>query len=191
LEYLNSPQVVYTDTFNDPLKSGWGFDIGEIKDGALQITGQDWRGLSRINRDFTENQGVIVDFIYTPNADFAIALAHDEWNTSTHKQIDIYLTSKTGVIAHGWEGSQYIPKRNFSGNLNLIPDRMYKFLIVVLPNGEFLSAIWDSSSPSEALSYRGKIGENWSNLTWKLAITANKGTIKFYNYKEITFNGVK
>ncbi len=191
LEYLNIPQVVYTDNFDDPLKGGWGFDIGEIKGGVLQITGQNWRGLSRINRDFTENQGVIVDFIYTPNSDFAIALAHGKWGTDTHKQINIYPTSKNGAIVQGWEGEQYIAKGNLSGHLNLVPDRMYRFLIVVLPKGEFLNVIWDLSTPSESISYRGKIGENWANLTWGFAITANSGTIKFYNYQEIVFDSVK
>jgi hypothetical protein len=63
--------------------------------------------------------------------------------------------------------------------------------MAVLPNGEFLDAIWNPSNPSEAIFYRASMGESWANLTWKLAIGANRGTIAFDDYKEIVFDGVK
>ncbi len=80
---------------------------------------------------------------------------------------------------------------NLSGNFYPIPDTTYSLLMALLPDGEFLGVIWDPSTPTNTIFYRENIGKNWANLTWRFAIGADKGTILFDNYREITFDSVK
>lgn len=189
MEYLNGAQVVYLDTFKDPFGAGWLFDIGKVKDGTIEIIGDNWRGFSR-NKDFNEGQGVLVDFTYRRGSDFVAAMSNGSWNTISHKQFGIRITGNE-LIAQGWEGNRYIGRGNLLGNLTLEPDRTFQFLMAVLLNGEFLIVLWDPSDEKRAVFHHEKIGGNWSSLAWKLSIQANSGVVMFENYRELTFDSGK
>ena len=51
--------------------------------------------------------------------------------------------------------------------------------------------IWEASDPSNVIFYRETIGKNWSNLTWDLGFSVNKGILLIDNYKVLTFDVAK
>jgi len=189
LDYLNGVEVVYHETFDNPTASGWGFDIGEIKNGSLEIVGDNWRGFSRYEK-FSENQGIILDFTYTQGSQFVVAITNGVFGSDQHKQLAIRIMNDEASVIH-WNGEKDSEKGKLLGNLTLAPNRTYQFLVTALPNGEFLVVIWDWADTSKTYAYRERISENWSNLDWKLEIVANKGTILFDNCRDIKFDSVK
>lgn len=188
-EFLNGVQVVYLDTFDDPSRGGWGFDAGKVKGGVLEVMGKNWNGLFR-ERDFKDNQGVIIDFTFTKGSVFEMLMDSGEWNTDPYKRFGIYM-EKNAPMVNVWVKSKFLGGSYLSGNLKPQPDTTYTVLMVLLPDGGFLSTIWDPADPSKALFYRELVGKNWANLTWKFRIGADSGTILFDNYREITFDSVK
>jgi len=56
--------------------------------------------------------------------------------------------------------------------------------------GEFLAVIWDPENPERTATYHEK-NEKWAGYKWNLRIGANKGTIVFDDFVEITFSGIK
>jgi len=191
LEYLNSVQVVNIDTFDsDTDKWGSGLSYpGGISNGVLNVVGKDWNGIVR-NRDFKDNQGVIIDFTYTKGSVFEMLMDSGEWSTDPYKRFGVYIENSAPRI-NVWVKQNFLGGSYMSGNLKLKPDITYTALMVLLPDGGFLCTVWDPSDPSKSLYYREGVGKNWSNLTWKFRIGADKGTIVFDNYREITFDSVK
>ena len=189
LEFLNGVQVVYIDTFDNPSRGGWGFDAGKVKDGILEVIGKNWNGLVR-DRDFNDNQGIIVDFTYTKGSVFEMLVDTGDWYTDPYKRFGIYMENNHARV-NVWASKNGLGGANLSGNFAPKPDTTYSLLMALLPDGEFLGVIWDPSDLSKTIYYREKIGKNWSNLTWKFRIGADSGTILFDNYREITFDSVK
>jgi len=190
LEYLNGAQVVNIDTF-DLVTDKWGSGLisGGISNGVLNVIGKDWNGIVR-NRDFNDNQGIIIDFTYTKGSVFEMYLGHGDWYTDGYKRFGIYMENNYARV-NVWAGKNGLGGARLSGNFSPKPDTNYSLLMALLPNGEFLGVIWDPSDPSETIFYREKIGKNWSNLTWTFAIGADRGAILFDNFREITFDSVK
>jgi len=190
LEYLNGVQVVNIDTF-DLVTDKWGSGLisGGISNGVLNVIGKDWNGIVR-NRDFKDNQGIVVDLTYTKGSVFEMYLGHGDWYTDSYKRFGIYVEHNYARV-NVWAGKNGLGGANLSGNFSPKPDIIYSLLMALLPDGEFLGVIWDPSDSTKTIFYREKIGENWSNLTWGFAIGADKGTIVFDNYREITFDSVK
>ncbi len=76
LEYLNGAQVVNIDTF-DLVTDKWGSGLisGGISNGVLNVIGKDWNGIVR-NRDFNDNQGIIIDFTQPkPDTNYSLLMA--------------------------------------------------------------------------------------------------------------------
>jgi len=188
LEYLDNVQIVYVDNF-DTTRGGWGFDAGKVKGGVLEVIGKNWNGFVR-ERDFKDNQGIIVDFTYTEGSVFEMLFDSGEWYTDPYKRFGIYIERNAATV-NVWVGKNGLGGAYLSGNLSPKPDTIYSLLMAVLPDGKFLGVIWDPSDPSKTIFYRENIGKNWSNLTWKYKIGADSGTILFDNYKEITFDSGK
>ena len=190
LEYLNDVQVLYIDTFDDPLATGWNLDAGTVENGVMKVIGnENWNGASR-NGEFGEYEGVVIDFNYSTDSLSEIFVEHDVWNTDQYRRFGVYIGSNQAQV-NEYDGKNDHGGANLSGNLTLKPDRTYSLLIAILPNGELLEVIWDSSNASETLSYREKFDETWAGLTWTLWIGVNQGTIQFDNFNEIKFSGAK
>ena len=189
-EYLNDVQVVYLNTFDDPLGSGWNIYAGAIENGVMEIiSDQDWIGASRSN-EFGEYEGIVLDFNYSANSLSEIYLDRGAWDTDQYRRFGVYV----GVGQAGtnvYEGRTDRGGSSLSGNLTLQPGTTYKLLIAILPNGELLEAIWNPSDPSETLFHREKFDESWAGLTWSLWIGVNQGTIQLDNFNEISFSGPK
>lgn len=190
LEYLNGVQVVNIDTF-DLVTNKWGSGLfsGGISNGVLNVIGKDWNGIGR-NRNFNENQGIIIDFTYTKGSVFEMFFDSGDWDTDTYKRFGIYIENNHARV-NVWAGSNALGGAILSGNFSPKPDTNYTLLMSLLPNGEFLGVIWDPSDSTKTIFYREKIGKNWSKLTWRFSIGADKGTIVFDNFREITFDSVK
>ena len=189
LEFLNGVQVVYFDTFDNPARGGWLFDAGKVKDGILEVIGKNWNGLFR-DRNFNDNQGIVIDFSYTKGSVFEMYVASGDWYTDPYKRFGIYVGNNNARV-NEWAGTNGLGGANLSGNFVPKPDTTYSLLIALLPDGKFLGVIWDPSDPSKTIYYREDMGKYWSNLTWKFALSADSGTILFDNYREITFDSVK
>lgn len=190
LEYLNGVQVVNIDTF-DLVTDKWGSGLisGGISNGVLNVIGKDWNGIGR-NKAFKDNQGIIIDFTYTKGSVFEMYVDSGDWYTDPYKRFGIYMENNHARV-NVWSGKNGLGGANLSGNFSPKPDTTYSLLMALLPDGEFLGVIWDTSDSTKTIFYREKIGKNWSNLTWRFAIGADKGTILFDNYREITFDSVK
>jgi len=190
LESQNDVQVLYMDTFDDPLGSEWNIYAGTIENGVMEIIGnENWNGASR-NGEFGENQGVVIDFNYSTDSLSEIFVEHDVWNTDQYRRFGVYIGSNQAQV-NEYDGKNDHGGANLFGNLTLKPDRTYSLLIAILPNRELLEVIWDPSNASETLSYREKFDETWAGLTWTLWIGVNQGIIQFDNFNEIRFSGAK
>ena len=190
LEYLNGVQVVNIDTF-DLVTDKWGSGLisGGISNGVLTVIGNNWNGIGR-NRSFNDNQGIIIDFTYTKGSVFEMFVDSGDWFTDPYKRFGIYIDNNYARV-DVWAGKNGLGGARLSGNFLPKPDTNYSLLMAILPNGEFLGVIWNPSDPSKTIYYREKFDEKWSNLTWRFALGADKGTILFDNYREIIFDSVK
>ena len=189
-EYLNDTQVLYIDTFDDPLGGGWDLYAGTIENGVMEIIGnEDWNFVSR-NGGFGEYKGVVIDFNYSTNSLSEIFLEHGTWDTDGYRRFGVYIGSDHAEL-NKYAGKNDHGGANLSGNLTLEPDTTYSLLIAILSNGELLEVIWDPSNSSEALIHREKLDETWSGLTWTLWIGVNQGTIQLDNFNEIGFSSAK
>ena len=54
----------------------------------------------------------------------------------------------------------------------------------------FFAVIWDTENPARRAVYHEK-NEKWAGYDWNFRIGANKGTINFDDFMEITFSGIK
>ena len=90
-----------------------------------------------------------------------------------------------------WAGNNSLGGENLPGNFELSPETDYSLLVAIIPDGEFLMVIWEASDPSNVIFYRETIGKNWSNLTWDLGFSVNKGILLIDNYKVLTFDVAK
>jgi serine/threonine protein kinase len=189
-EYLNDVQVLYIDTFDDPLGSGWNIYAGAVENGVMEIiSDKDWIGASR-DREFGEYEGVVIDFNYSTNSLSEIYVDRGVWDTDQYRRFGVYIGSDSAGL-NKYDGKNDQGGTNLSGNLTLKPDTAYSLLIAILPNGELLEVIWDPAGPSESLLHREKLDETWAGLTWTLWIGVNQGTIQFDNFKEISFSSAK
>ena len=77
LEYLNSVEITYIDTFDKQLsKINWRFGAGlQVANGVLEILGKEWNNISPRHR-FNEGDAVIIDFTYTKDSLFQAYLSH-------------------------------------------------------------------------------------------------------------------
>lgn len=191
LEFLNGVKVMHIDTFDKDLsKTEWHFDAGlQVNDGALQIFGKDWNGISPRQR-YSEGDGVVLDFSYTKGAFFEVYISHGFWNMTTYKTFGIYF-EKNLTRTNVWSGKNPLGGELLPGNLILKPDTAYSLMMAVIPNGEFLVIIWKSSESSSTIYYHEKLGENWSNLDWDFGIAIDSGTITIDNFREIQFDSAK
>ena len=189
--YLNDVQVLEIDTFDEPLASGWNVNTGIIENGIMEIIGnENWFGASH-NGEFGEFQGVVIDFRYpTENSLYEIYLENGTWDTDEYKRVGLYVGSNQ-ADTNIYMGKSDHGGTKLSGNLTLTPETTYSLFIAILPNGEFLEVIWNPINPSETLSYRETIDENWDGITWTLWIGGNQTTIHFDNFQKIAFSSVK
>ena len=190
INYLNDVQVLYDDAFDDPLGGGWNIYAGAVENGVMEIiSDQDWIGASRSN-EFGEYEGIVIDFNYSANSLSEIYLDRGTWDTDQYRRFGVYVGgSQAGTNIY--DGRTDRGGSSLSGNLTLQPGTTYKLLIAILPNGEFLEAIWDPSDPSETLFHRERFVESWARLTWSLWIGVNQGTLQLDNFNEISFSSAK
>ena len=189
-EYLNDVQVLHINTFDDPLGRGWNIYAGAVENGVMEIiSDKDWIGASR-DREFGEHEGVVIDFNYSMNSLSEIYVDRGVWDTDQYRRFGIYIGGDSAGL-NKYEGKNDQGGTDLSGNLALQPDVTYSLLIAILPDGEFLEAIWNPSDPTEALFHREKIDESWAGLSWTLWIGVNQNTIQFDNFLEIRFSSAK
>lgn len=189
LEYLNDVQITYNDSFDNPLGKGWWLGNGRIKNGVLEFDGKNWNGLVR-EQEFQANQGIVLDFTYTRGSVFELYMSSGDWQTDPYKRFGVYLSGGSAQ-ANLWQGKNGLGFNNLLGNLILQPDKTYSILMAILPDGEFLGVIWDPSEQSKSIYYREKISEKWANIRWTFSMGADRGTILFDNFREISFSGAK
>ncbi|NJC98460.1 MAG: hypothetical protein C3F07_19960 [Anaerolineales bacterium] len=188
-EFLNDVRVVNLDTFDDPGGDGWGFQIGDINDGVLEIIGnENWDGVWR-KREFLAGEGVITDFSFSESPTFTIHLNYGGYDTDQYRRFGIYFENGFPMV-DGYEGREFV-WGDFSGNLNFEPGMTYSILIAVLPGGELLEVTWDLSNPASRLEYRKSFGEDQAGLAWTFLIQAVNGILYIDNFREIQFGGLK
>jgi serine/threonine protein kinase len=191
LDFLEEVQVLSTDSFDDPLGSGWSMDTGRIQNGVMEIIGdENWdHGVSR-NREIGEYQGVVIDFNYATDSLFEVFVNNGVWDTDEYKRFGVYIGSNN-VQTNKYAGRNDLGGADVAGNLTLRPGANYSLAIAILPNGELLEAIWNPSNPSERFFYREKLDETWAGLTWTFWIGVNQGTVQFDNFKQIKFSSAR
>ncbi len=186
-EYLNDVTITYVDPFDENL--GWGFDIGEIKDGVLEVVGDNWRGLVLNVRDFHEHEGILIKFTYSPDSVFDVIMDHGAWSTDEYRSFGIQFGNYP--VASLWQSSNPLGNLNLHGNFRPQASVWYQMLIALGENGEFLAIMWDPADPTKVIQYHETIGEKWAGLNWTFRIGANSGTILFDDFSEVNFSGIK
>ena len=188
--YLNDVKVIDSNTFDNSPESGWNVYAGKIENGVMELIGnENWNGAAR-NREFGENEGIIIDFNYSTNSLYEIFIENGVWATDQYRRFGLYIGSNQAQV-NEYEGNSDHGGANLSGNLSLRQGTTYSLLIAILPNGELLEVIWDPSNSSDTRIYRETFDETWAGLTWTFWIGVNQGTIQFDNFKEIRFSGAK
>jgi hypothetical protein len=190
LEYLNDVQVLNADTFDDPLESGWNIQSGAIENGIMELIGnENWLGAFP-NAEFGEREGILIDFNYSADSLSEIYLEHGTWDTDQYRRFGLYIGGNQAET-NEYEGRTDYGGTSLSGSLMLEPGRSYSLLIAILPDGEFLEAVWDPSNSATTLLHRETFDETWAGLTWRLYIGVNKGTVQVDNFNKIKFSNAR
>ena len=189
-EFLNDVEVVLADNFDDPLGSGWNMSIGEIQNGIMEISGNENWDYSSRTREFGTNEGILIDIKYSPGSYTEIYMENGVWDTDAYRRFGLYIGGNSAQL-NEYSGRSDRGGTHLEGNLELKPGDTYTLLIAILPDGEFLEAIWSPSNPAESLSVRKKMDESWVEIPWTFWIGIYTGTIQFDNFKEIQFSGAK
>lgn len=193
LEYFNDVKVVSINTFDKQLSiHDWHFDRDtgiRTANGVLEIPGKDWTAISA-RQQFKEGQGVVLDFTYTKGAIFEIFVSYGLPDASDYKAFCIYFEKNLGKT-NVWAAKNSLGGETIPGDLVLQPDTNYSLIMAVIPDGEFLTTIWEPSDPSKVKYYHEKIGKNWSNLIWDFGIGVKTGTVLVDNYRGIEFHSIK
>jgi hypothetical protein len=187
--YLNDVQVTSIDTFDGQGGENWGVSAGEIKDGVLEITGNESLDGAWRKREFEEGEGILVDFDFTERSTFLVYLNFGSYGTDPFRRFGMYVENGT-PITDIYSGAEYI-WGGFSGDLAVEAGKTHTILLAILPDGEILEVLWDPSDPAKILEYRNAFGETWAGLPWTFVIQAQKGMIRFDNFEEIKFSGTK
>ncbi len=186
--YLVNAHLVGLDTFDNP--SGWTLP-DEISNGRLLLRGlggSNWHGLS--NRAiFQEDNGVIINFQFTPGEFFEMYFEQGPWTTRLYKRFGVYV-NQDHSNANLFVGRQRTDFHLLAGNLSLEPATWYSLLMAVGRDGNFLAVIWDPTNPGNNLQYRAVI-ENWKGLDWAFRIQVNQGLILFDDFEEVVFDDMK
>ena len=187
--YLNDVEVVRVDSFDDPQAGGWDLQIGQVEGGVLEIPGnENYDGAFRL-REFSAGEGAMIDFQFEPGSVFEIFLDRGEYSSEDYARIGAYIEGGQAFVNGRAQGTNI--EGTFTGSLTLEADTTYSYLIAVLDDGEFLQVIWDSSNPSQTLSFRDRFDPSWSRLGLTFFVQAGAGQIRFDNFREIGFGGAK
>lgn len=185
-EHLENVQITKVDTLDNG--NGWDFSAGRITTGGeLELIGKDWNGLTR-KGTFKEGIGILVNFKYTKGADFELYFDNGQFYTDAYKRFGVYLASGYAE-SNRWNGKN-LTGNYLRGNFYPAPDTVYSLLMALGKDGDFYALMWDPSNPEKIISDRQKI-EKWQGLTWRFALGADKGTILFDDFTELTFGNIK
>jgi len=185
MKYLNNPRITYVDSENRGPSGGLG--PAKKVDGYIELTGKDWNGFA-FDREFTENQGIMVNFKFTYGADFEMLFDKGQFYTDSYKRFGTYL-HQAYVQTNRWDGKQ-LTANNLKGNFYLQPDTWYSLLMTIGENGKFLAVIWDPQDSSQYI-WNYQVIDSWEGITWTLRFGANKGTIQWDQYSIIEFDSIK
>jgi hypothetical protein len=93
-----------------------------------------------------------------------------------------------------WVGQAY--KEPFESQLDIQPDTWYTVLIAITEDGKYTTAIWESGSPDNMVSFSGDYAaledsEGYLNVNWKFAMweSGDGEVLKVKNYAVYTFAG--
>jgi len=187
--YLNDVEITHTDPFDDPSGNGWEIQNGEIKDGVLEIPGDPNYYGAKPTKQFGAGEGAVIDFTYPQNVGFEIYMESGDYDSSNYKRFGIFVS--TDVIYSNGRNGKKIIGNDLSGNLNVQPGNTYSVFIAMLPNAEFLVAVWNPDDPSQYLVNRENMDSSWIDVDMTFYIGAGEGTIQLDNYREIKFSGAK
>jgi len=187
-QFLNDVQVLSIDTFDDPSGNGWGIAAGKIENGRMEIVGNENLDGAWYKTEFAENHGILIDFSYSKRSTLLVNMNFGSYDTDQYRRFGIYVENSTAPITDVYEGKKYI-SGDFSGSLSTEAGKNYTILFAILPKGELLEVVWDPANPTDVLEYRNRFGESWTGLPWTFLIQAQKGTIYFDNFRQISFNG--
>lgn len=192
LEYLNNVEVVSRETFDEQLSSyNWYFDLALITaNGVVEFPGKSWWAVLGPSKQFSEGQGVVLDFQYAKGAIFEMYFSRGFTDDSFFKTFCVYFEKNVGRT-NVWAAQNSLGGETIPGDLILKPDSNYSLMMVIIPDGEFLTVIWEPSNPSKISYYHEKIGKNWSDLPWGFSIAAKSGAFFVNEYQEITFDSIK
>lgn len=189
-EYLEGVQALDSDTFDDPSGRGWVVQEAIIRNGVMRIDGNaNWDG-AFWDQGVTENEGIVMDFSYASGSLFEIFVDQGAYDSDAYKRFGVYIGGNT-VEINIWEGRNNTGGTILSGDLTLEPETTYTILISILPDGEFLLALWNPQDPVKALNHRATFDLTWANSTWTFYLQANRGSILFDNFRRIAFNATK
>ena len=190
-EYLNGAKVTLIEPFGKNYQGGWWFDTGKLTSDNVTLPGTDtWSGFGRDeSRKFLAGDGYLIDFTYSKGSVFELLFQREKFYTDPYRRFGIYIDNGIGK-SNLWQGKTLFAN-NLHGNLVLHPDTKYTILMAILKDREFLGVIWNKSDPTKTRYYREKLGSSWADLSYTLAISANKGTILFTDYYEIKFDSAK
>ena len=188
-DFLEGVEVTAIDAFDSGLGIGWQLPVGTIKDGVLQITGNDWNGLMKEGK-FVDGDGFVINFKYEKDSEFEVMYDFGQWWTEPYRRFGIYIYGNYPK-ANLWLGQNGLGFNNLHGNFQLKPDTWYSLLMAVDEGGEFLAVIWDPQDTTHFFSYHETAGEQWADHEWDMRIGANQGTIEFDDFMRIKFDAIK
>lgn len=193
LEYLSNVQVVSLNTFDQVLSgANWSFTRSggiHTANGVLEVSGPSWNTIADV-RKFTEGQGAVLDFTYTKGTVFEVYVSYGLPDTDDYKAFCVFL-ERNLAITNVWAAKNSLGGETIPGDLVLRPGKNYSLMMAVIPNGEFITIIWEPADPSKTKYYHEKIGKNWSHLSWDFGIAAKTGTLSVDNYQKIKFDSIK
>lgn len=184
-QFLNNVQVAKLETFDGSSPENWNIQSGKVEDGAMQIIGNKNNDGAWYSADFSENQGLLIDFRFSQRSTFLVYLNFGSFGTDQFRRFGMDVDNSTTPITDLY-GPGYL-SGGYSGQLSPTPDKTYTLLLAILPNGEVLDVVWDPANPAEMLKFQKQYDDTWAGLPWTLVIQAQKGTVVFDNFRVIEF----
>lgn len=192
--FITNLQVLRLDNFEDACtKPKWNSDWATEKfsDGVITVIGEEyWKaGVSR-NKDFSEGEGIVLRFKFEKGTEANIFFDSGDWSTSPYRRFGINIRQDS-VQTDLWQGKTGMGDKNLNGNFKPKPETWYNLMIVISKDGEFLEAVWEPDNPGHVITYHQQLGDNWTGLTWRFKIGANKGKVLIDDFSEIVFDKIK
>jgi endonuclease/exonuclease/phosphatase family metal-dependent hydrolase len=189
-EITGAAVITYREQVGIPcIAQSWnaGWINESYVNGQLRLFGKgDWRTIARWSAPVPAGGGVLLDFKYSPDAEFGLYLDHGTWAEPDYRRIGMYFGYEIfqsdvwdvdTQLGGAWDTT--VPAR---------PDTWYRLLLKADENAHLSVFLWAVDDPSQVSVYQRQMDGDWADLEWQLATEANQGRVYVQGVTQLIFD---